>query len=132
MISDLLEDRDREKRSLQGYGNEDEGAGVTYGDLPENIELEDSDRIRRNKDGYGDDFEEAAGGNISILDLPQKEGEEHFSLRAKLYPKMNSDSPLDMLGLGDDFGDEGGVDVDETCASEDEMPMLKKILLPLK
>lgn len=55
----FFEDIDRERRHKRGYGLEDEGKGVSYGDLPENIENEDADRLRRAADGYGEtEFEE--------------------------------------------------------------------------
>lgn len=49
----VAEDVDRERRDKRGYGNEKEGADVSYGDLPEDV-----DRVRRHNDGYGDDLEE--------------------------------------------------------------------------
>lgn len=62
-LAKQLEDLDRERRASQGeYENEDDMAGVSYGDRygeAVEIETEDTDRVRRHNDGYGDDMEEA-------------------------------------------------------------------------
>lgn len=61
---------DRERRSKHGYDLEDEGPGVSYGDLPEDV-----DRVRRSEDGYGEtEFEEGVQAEANLYSDADKEG----------------------------------------------------------
>jgi hypothetical protein len=78
-FSELAEDVDRERRHKYGYALEDDGTAVSYGDLPEALELEDEDRLRRHADAYGDEMEEAGTCEKKAKShAPPLQGEDPF------------------------------------------------------